>query len=346
MLRIEIEADDFTKEVCKPFDYNFTGSIQFELPKFQKPAEFSLGLIVGPSGSGKTSLLREHFNQPKSFDWDNSKSVVSQIASTPQEAIERLSCVGLNSVPDWCKPRSVLSTGQGFRADLAVTLDSNAVIDEFTSTVDRTVAKSISAGVRRYVDKYNLGNVVLASCHYDIIDWLQPDWVFDTTKGFLPRGSLRQRPKIELAIEPCRRSVWSIFAPHHYLSSKIAQASYCWWVWWEDDLVGFCSVIPFPHPKTKKARRGHRTVILPDFQGLGIGVRVSDEIARHHVQDLGYRYYSRTAHPRMGEYREKHPNWKPTDSNKKKSRRGTEKLGNVGWKLDLSRVCYSHEYVL
>jgi GNAT superfamily N-acetyltransferase len=289
--------------------------------------------------------LREYFKLSDSFNWDNSKSIVSQIAATPKEAMERLSCVGLNSVPDWCKPRSILSTGQGFRADLASILSNDSVIDEFTSTVDRTVAKSISTGVRRYVDKYNLRNVVLASCHYDIIDWLQPDWVFDTTIGFLPRGSLQQRPKIELEIEPCRRSVWSIFAPHHYLSGKIAQSRYCWWVWWNEVLVGFSSSIPFPHPKTKRARREHRTVILPDFQGLGIGVRVSDEIARHHVEDLGYKYYSRTAHPRMGEYREKHPNWKPTDSNKKKTRRGTENLGNLGWQLDLSRICYSHEYV-
>ena len=188
--------------------------------------------------------------------------------------------------------------------------------------------------------------VVLASCHYDIIEWLQPDWVFDTQVGMLPRGSLRRRPEIELAIEPCQRSAWSIFAPHHYLSRKLAQCSSCWWVWWGSDLVAFTSVIPFPHPQVKRARREHRTVVLPDYQGFGMGVRISDEIARHHVEDLGFPYYSRTSHPRMGEYRERHPNWVGTDSNRKKSRRGGENLGNLDhWTPDLNRTCYSHKWV-
>jgi GNAT superfamily N-acetyltransferase len=345
-IKCAVKLDEFTRLACQPFDWEFTGESTFSPPEFTPPSDFGLGLIVGPSGSGKTTLLREHFGLPSPLDWDESRSVVSQIAATPDEAVQRLCAVGLNSVPTWCKPRHILSTGEGFRADLARSLRDGAVVDEFTSTVDRTVGKAASVGLRRLVDKMCLHRVVVASCHYDIVEWLQPDWVFDTQAGFLPRGSLWPRPKIELEIEPCQRSAWSIFAPHHYLTRSLAQCSSCWWAWWNENLVGFVSVIPFPHPLVKRARREHRTVVLPDYQGFGIGVRLSDAVARHHVEELGYAYYSRTSHPRMGEYRERHPNWKGTDSNRKKSRRGDKGLGSVEhWKPDLNRVCYSHRWI-
>lgn len=345
-LTCSVDLDPTTTAACRPFDFTFTGESVFEVPAFLPPDDFALGLVVGPSGSGKSTILREHFGESESLVWDPSKSIVSQIGTSPEDAIERLSSVGLSSVPTWCRPRQVLSTGEGFRADLARSVRDGVVIDEFTSTVDRNVGKAASVGLRRLVDRRGFRRVVVASCHYDIVEWLQPDWVFDTSTGFLPRGCLRPRPEIELEIEPCGREVWSVFAPHHYMTGKLAGFCRCWLAWWGDNLVGFASVIPFPHPQVANARREHRTVVLPDFQGLGIGVRLSDEIARHHVEDLGYRYYSRTAHPRMGAYRERSPNWKPTDSNKKPSRRGDKNLGSLAsWKPDLSRVCFSHEWV-
>jgi hypothetical protein len=95
------------------------------------------------------------------------------------------------------------------------------VIDEFTSVVDRSVAKSCSSAIHRYIKKHNLKSVVFASCHYDIIDWLRPDWVFDTLTGeYLPRGSLRQ-PSIELELLPCGPEAWATFSHHHYLSENI-----------------------------------------------------------------------------------------------------------------------------
>ena len=45
--------------------------------------------------------------------------------------------------------------------------------------VDRTVAETVSRGLRRLVLKENLNNVVVCSCHKDFIPWLQPDVVID-----------------------------------------------------------------------------------------------------------------------------------------------------------------------
>ncbi len=56
-------------------------------------------------------------------------------------------------------------------------------MDEFTSEVNRETAKSLCVSVSKYIRKKNLKNIVLASCHKDIIPWLQPDWVFDCDSG-------------------------------------------------------------------------------------------------------------------------------------------------------------------
>jgi hypothetical protein len=350
VLESTVVLDDFTSKACEPFDYKFDGTTRFTLPEFTPPTDFTLGLIVGPSGSGKSQLLRQHFGTPDVLQWDGTKAIVSQVSGTPEDAVARLSAVGLNSVPSWCKPRHVLSNGEGFRADLAKCLRTGAVIDEFTSVIDRNVAKAASVGLRRFVDRYKLTNVVVATCHYDIVEWLQPDWVFDTATGVItPRGSLQPRPKIELSIEPCDRKVWPIFAPHHYLTEKLSNASHCWAAWWGDTLVGFASTISFPHGSIKNARREHRTVILPDFQGLGIGVRLSDAIADLNVRVMGKRYYSKTAHPRMGEYRDRHPNWHQTSASRitdPRARHGTKVKSGLGidYAATYHRMCWSHEW--
>jgi hypothetical protein len=340
----QVEIDDATREVAKAFDYQFDGTITTECPDFTPPSDFSIGLIVGSSGSGKSTLLTDKFGAPELPVWLPNRSIVSQVGW------ERLSGVGLNSVPSWCKPRHVLSTGEGFRADMAASLRNDARIDEFTSTVDRTVAIACSAGVRRLVDRLGLRRVVLASCHRDIVEWLQPDWVYDTDSKVLVERGFFQRPPIKLEIEPCKRSAWSIFAPHHYLSSTILNSSRCWCVWWGNKLVGFTSVIAFPHGVIKKAWREHRTVVLPDFQGMGIGVRISDAIANHYVTDLGCRFFSKTAHPRMGEYRDRHPRWRSTSASRvsdPRAKRGAVvKSGrNMKYENMYHRVCWSHEFV-
>ena len=63
---------------------------------------------------------------------------------------------------------------------MARKIKSNTVIDEYTSVVDRNVAKAASVSLSKYVKNNNLENIVLSTCHHDILDWLEPDWVLDT----------------------------------------------------------------------------------------------------------------------------------------------------------------------
>lgn len=180
--------DEFIAASEIAFDCKFDGCSLFYpwvLPK-SIPNKFKIGVIVGSSGSGKSTLLKE-FGVEEIPMWDSNKSIISHF-ETPEDGINKLSSVGLNSVPSWYKPYHVLSNGEKFRADLARKIRSNAVIDEYTSVVDRNVAKAASVSLSRYVKNNDVHNIVLSTCHRDILDWLEPDWVIDTDSGELIDG--------------------------------------------------------------------------------------------------------------------------------------------------------------
>lgn len=351
--RSQVQCDAFTKIVQQKFDItDFTG--QSEFIGWPKPAveTFKLGLIVGPSGSGKSILLRE-FGTEEKITWDEQKAVVSQFAN-PIAALQQCQAVGFNDIRSYLRPYHVLSTGEKFRVDLARRIKTGIVIDEFTSVVDRNVAKATSRALRRYIDKMNLSNIVLATCHTDVLAWLQPDWYFDTSDGTLHDGRSLQRPSIEIKIYPCKRSLWSMFAPHHYLSHVLGSCARCFLVIASFDgvenVAGFVSSVPLPSGSLRRAWREHRTVVLPDFQGLGIGPAASDAVAALHLSE-GRRYYSRTGHPRFGSYRDKrNSGWMPTSSNNRK--RGAASTKNTitesqeinGFGGD-ARMAFSHEYI-
>jgi ABC-type ATPase with predicted acetyltransferase domain len=92
--------------------------------------------------------------------------------------------VGFATVWSWLKPYHVLSNGEKMRVDLAraiLTEKETIVFDEFTSVVDRTVAKTASFAISKAIRKMGKKFVAVA-CHRDIIDWLEPDWIYDTDK--------------------------------------------------------------------------------------------------------------------------------------------------------------------
>lgn len=366
-MKTKVQTDEITKELSRAFDYEFDGVTEFTPPQIATldrqasiDSDYSIGLIVGPSGSGKSTMLKD-FGTEEHVEWDADRAVCSHFDNA-EDAQERLSAVGFNTIPAWMRPFHVLSNGEQFRANLARRLKNGAVIDEFTSVVDRNVAKSCSLATRRYIDEKGLKNITFATCHYDIVEWLQPDWVFDTASGsVITRGSL-QRPEISVEVVPCSRKAWEMFRDHHYLSGDLNQSSRCYLAIWNEVVVGFNAVIAFPTGSIKgDCWRGHRTVILPDFQGMGIGVRFSDAIGEIMLAE-GKRYFSKTAHPRLGEYRNASPKWRPTAHNMQ-DRKDYDRLARGGnlpnprkhrhnekYSVELmmrhkNRICYAHEYV-
>ena len=157
---------------------------------------WGIGLIVGASGSGKTSIGRQFFGTDKIYDlyggWDITKPIVDCILADGDfnTATGALASVGLGDVPSWLRPFNALSNGQQFRAGLArlVTEAPNeVVVDEFTSVVDRQIAKIGALAFAKNWRRNKGKKVVLLSCHYDIIEWLQPDWVYDVNTKVLKK---------------------------------------------------------------------------------------------------------------------------------------------------------------
>ncbi|MEO2080592.1 MAG: hypothetical protein ABGW88_13610 [Leeuwenhoekiella sp.] len=165
-----------------------TGAVWQKSVNIDLPKEWSIGLVVGKSGSGKTTLGKSIFDTDKIYDpyayWDNSKPIIDCISPEGKfnHVTGALAGVGLGDVPSWLRPFKGLSNGQQFRAGLARVLceaPDQVVIDEFTSVVDRQIAKVGALAFGKAWRRNKGKQAVLLSCHYDVIEWLQPDWVYN-----------------------------------------------------------------------------------------------------------------------------------------------------------------------
>src|SRR5262249_39648048 len=182
-----------------------------------------------------------------------------------------------SSPPAWLRPFHVLSTGQKFRVTLALLLataapDCPVVFDEFTSVVDRTVAQIGSAALARTL-RERRQQFVAVTCHEDVESWLQPDGVYRPAENLFAWRRLRRRPAVALDIVRCRASAWPLFAPHHYLSGRLARGAVCFLASWRDRPVAFSAWLPFVG-SGPPARRGDRTGTPPGYQGIGVWSRL------------------------------------------------------------------------
>lgn len=158
---------------------HFEGNIDIE------GKEWNIGLIVGSSGTGKSTIAKELF--PDTYIFEQTYSEGSVIDDMPKEKsikeiTKAFTSVGFASPPSWLKPYSVLSNGEKMRCDLAKSILEEkeiVVFDEFTSVVNREVAKTGSFAVQKAIRKLNK-KFVAVGCHSDIIEWLEPDWVYNT----------------------------------------------------------------------------------------------------------------------------------------------------------------------
>jgi len=321
-LSIDIERTPRVTQLEGMFDIpeakRTTAKFHFDVPLEQR--DWQIGLIVGPSGAGKSSAARHLFADAlvSSYPWHPSRSLVDSFdpALSIRDVTAALSSVGFSSPPSWLKPFHVLSNGEQFRATLAqALLDARqlVVVDEFTSVVDRQVAKIGSCAVAKAVRRAPGKQFVAVSCHEDIVEWLQPDWILEPHVSRFTWRELQRRPDIELEIRRVHHSLWRIFASHHYLTAELNHSAVCFAALLNGRTVAFDAWLPFVGKlrDKQKARRGHRTVCLPDYQGVGIGRALFDTVASM-WSGLGFRAFSRTAHPAEIRSRTRGGNWRLT----------------------------------
>jgi GNAT superfamily N-acetyltransferase len=267
---------------------------------------------------------------------------------TPKDATMLLSQMGLASVPTWIRPFNVLSNGEQYRASLAKAVcdanDGNIIfVDEYTSVVDRNVAMSMSNALQKYIRRTNK-KIILATCHYDIFEWLRPDWIYDLNKGgALEKGDYLRRPQIELQVYRTTCDTWDRFKKYHYMTAELNEAATCFVFTWNEKLVAFESILPLPNGSYKNAYREHRLVVLPDFQGLGLGIKISEWCGGILLND-GKTFYTKTVNPALGIYRQNSANWHQTGKYMKseKAERCEKSYNMMG---GLTRLSFCHKYV-
>lgn len=174
-----------TEHLCE----HFSGGVEL-------PADWQVGLIVGGSGTGKTTIAKELFKDAYFCGYDyTAKAVIDDMpkGASIKDIEKTFTAVGFSSPPSWLKPYAVLSNGEKMRVDLArCILDDKQLIvfDEYTSVVNRECAKTTSLAIQKAVRKSNK-QFIAVSCHDDVIDWLMPDWIYDTDQKrfFVQRGN-------------------------------------------------------------------------------------------------------------------------------------------------------------
>ena len=346
-----------------PLTEKATERFAVELPT--ESTDWQIGLVVGPSGSGKSTIARHAFASElyQASEWPADRAVIDCFGDLPvRSVVELFTAVGFGSPPSWVKPYQVLSCGERFRCDLARALSASqatrlnslrrvavlsktnetgdalhtplVVYDEFTSVVDRTVAKVCSAAIAKGIRRGHIPcRFVAVTCHYDVAEWLEPDWVLDMatqqllmrpTDGsemsgvrcqvsgnsdtrYLTPDTWFRRPTIELEIRRCRVAAWELFKRHHYLSASLARQARCHLVTWEGVPVNFCATLPVITKRNH--RRFTRIVTLPDFQGLGIGMRSMAAVAELHRAE-GHRINVTSSHPSLIRHCRQSPLWK------------------------------------
>lgn len=290
--------------------------------------DYSIGLIVGASGSGKTTLAKHIFGEEAFKEiLDLSKPVIDQFPENYEYAqcAEMLCGVGLTSVPCWIRPAYTLSNGQRARAECAIQMAKEGseiiVIDEWTSVVDRTVAKVMSHCIQKYARKAKK-RIVLLSCHYDVIEWLNPDWIIDANKQeYIDRRSLwrehKRTEQLEFQIYETNRHTWKYFSRYHYLSERLAGGHQKFYGLWKDeDQIGFLAFTNYvPHRKDKVQRMQmhfNRLVIHPDYCGFGLGIHFLNQCSQL-MHNEGYEVMGKFSSMPVYSSLKRNPYWRLVD---------------------------------
>lgn len=303
------------RQVCASFDVppEEKQALRWDFAFPYEDEPWSVGLVVGPSGSGKSSVLNHVWGHPKPHVWTD-RPVIDDFAKriSVEQITNACSSVGFNTIPAWLRPHAVLSNGEKFRVELARSIaeaegDAPIVVDEFTSVVDRQVAQVGSHAVQKFVRKAGK-KFVAVTCHYDVIDWLQPDWVLDMATRSFTRRRLQRRPAIDICIGRVPYAAWNLFKPFHYMSAEMHRACRCFGLWANGQLVAFAGIMHFMHATVHDIRRVSRVVTLPDWQGLGLAMVLLEKLGEAFTA-VGERLRMYPAHPSLIRTFERSPQW-------------------------------------
>ena len=361
---------DIVREVCPKktfrvasvmgtFDLQSENIKEHFVGDISMPKDWSIGLIEGNSGTGKTTIAKELFSDAyiDKFEYTH-ETILDDMPknASVDEIVRTFTSVGFGSTPSWLKPYQVLSNGEKMRVDLARAILSDKelfVFDEFTSVVNRNIAQIGSFAMQKAIRKSERKKRFIAvTCHFDVEDWLLPDWVFNTNDMTfrICEGQKKNRPDIRLEIfevKKDKQDYWRMFAKYHYLSHSFNIAAKTYVATINGVIAAFTSALPFPHPKLKNTWKGHRTVVLPDFQGIGLGQIITDYVAQRFL-DKGKQFITTISTPSFIHQRKKSNKWITTRLPSRTcagSQNGKIQNKNIKGSTSCARITCSFKYI-
>ncbi len=210
--------------------------------------------FTGASGSGKSSLMRAVAKQLSGvLNVDDltlpDRILVEAIDLPVEESLPLLSSCGLGEAHLLLRTLAELSDGQRYRFRIALAVSRKPrwiVADEFSATLDRTLANVIAFNVRRIADRTGIG-FLLATTHEDIIPDLAPSLHvqcrLDGDIAWTRHDGKKKRTLRllgELDITAATKTDWPYFARWHYRSHHIGFTKFLTLLWHGDEPIGIC----------------------------------------------------------------------------------------------------------
>lgn len=261
--------DDFgiTKETV-------TVSINLKIPR-----DFDVLYITGESGSGKSTILGELYPESVINDDKFMNTPIIDMGSDYSETIKVLSLLGLGDDSLFTLSPDNLSDSQKYRSKIAYFIlrgDTEIILDEFLSTLDRETAKSIAFNIQKSLRRLGI-KLIVATAHEDLFEYLKPDVVvrgrsfpsrFEVeefqkesyrSNPFLSRVCLFQGNKDDYRREP--------LGEIHYKGKYSGGKQEYFFAKINDDVIG---VLVTNNLMSSPTRRIIRVVVHPTYRGVGI----------------------------------------------------------------------------
>ncbi len=184
-----------TSQVMDSFGVDFETGQHVVAQEFEIPVqEGQIVCFTGESGSGKSSLMRAAIRKLSGIlDIDQidlgHSPLIDALDLPVQQGMQILSACGLSEAQLMLRSPAELSDGQRYRFRLALAISKKPVwivADEFSATLDRTLAKVVAFNLRKLSDRTGIG-FLIATTHEDIVKDLSPDLHVQCALGQPPR---------------------------------------------------------------------------------------------------------------------------------------------------------------
>jgi ABC-type transport system involved in cytochrome c biogenesis ATPase subunit/GNAT superfamily N-acetyltransferase len=298
-----------TKEVAEAFGLGTDQTRRFtlydNLDIHIRPTD--VVLITGDSGSGKSALLKalkadlaEQAQDTRDIQISPETPIVETVGQNTTEAIQTLSCVGLNDAFLFLRPYRELSDGQKHRYQTALLAESEKmfwILDEFTSTLDRDTAKILAFNLQRQARRMGKA-IIAATTHMDLQKDFAPN--VHIHKRYGKEVTVKYYPKAkasactltrQMRLEQGTTSDYKTLSQFHYRANRLPPKRKIFTLKRKDEL---CAAIVYSYPSPVMFGRRQvwkgpfkqlqqevsvisRVIVHPKYRSIGLGEKIVKE---------------------------------------------------------------------